>query len=181
MARSKSRMSNEINASSMADIAFLLLIFFLVTTTIDVDKGILHKLPPWTEEDPPEAESNDRNTLVVLLNSLDQLLVDGEEMQVENLKETTKEFIDNPANRPDLAESPDKAIVSLQNDRGTSYDSYIQVQNELKAAYRELRDEYSMENYGKLYDDLDREKQKMIQKEIYPMKISEAEPKEIGG
>lgn len=180
MGKSK-RQSNEINASSMADIAFLLLIFFLVTTTIDVDKGILHKLPPWTEEEPPEAESNDRNTLVVLLNSLDQLLVDGEQMQVENLKETTKEFIENPANRPDLAEDPSKAIVSLQNDRGTSYDIYIQVQNELKAAYRELRDEYSMSKYGKMYDDLDRELQKKIQKDVYPMKISEAEPKEIGG
>lgn len=181
MARSKGRMSNEINASSMADIAFLLLIFFLVTTTIDVDKGILHKLPPWTEEEPPEAESNDRNTLIVLLNSLDMLLVDGQSMQVGELKESTKEFISNPGNRLDLAESPSKAIVSLQNDRGTSYDIYLQVQNELKAAYRELRDEYSMKNYGKVYNDLDVKTQNEIKKDVFPMRISEAEPKEIGG
>lgn len=181
MARSKSRTSNEINASSMADIAFLLLIFFLVTTTIDVDKGILHKLPPWSEEEPPEVDNNDRNTLIVLVNAMDMLLVDGKEMQVEDLKATAKEFIDNPAKRPDLAESPSKAVVSLQNDRGTSYDIYIQVQNELKAAYRELRDDYSMKNYGKTYEDVAPEKQKLIQKDIYPMKISEAEPKEIGG
>ncbi len=181
MARSKSRASNEINASSMADIAFLLLIFFLVTTTIDVDKGILHKLPPWSEEEPPEVDQNDRNTLIVLVNAMDMLLVDGKEMQVEELKSTAMEFIDNPAKRPDLADSPSDAVISLQNDRGTSYDIYIQVQNELKAAYRELRDDYCMSKYGKLYEDLDPEKQKKIKKDVYPMRISEAEPKEIGG
>lgn len=202
MARSKNRVSNEINASSMADIAFLLLIFFLVTTTIEVDKGILHKLPPWTEEEPPKAESKDRNTLVVLINARDQLLVDDKLSTVDELRETTKNFIENPLNKPDLAESPQKAIVSLQNDRGTSYGLYIEVQNELKAAYRELRDEYVRRNFAsenlESFEDLKsrREQARQANKpnlmdyydsqidkvtDAYPLRLSEAEPKDVGG
>ncbi|GIV34688.1 MAG: biopolymer transporter ExbD [Chitinophagales bacterium] len=178
MAKSKNRMSNEINASSMADIAFLLLIFFLVTTTIDVDKGILNKLPPW-DVPPVEQEANRRNVLIVLINAQDKLLVNNELLQISELRKKAKEFIDNRGRKPNLSDSPQEAVISLQNDRGTSYDMYIQVQNELKAAYRELRDAYAMQRYGKLYKDLDKEAAKMVAKE-YPLRLSEAEPKAIG-
>ncbi len=172
------RIGNEMNASSMADIAFLLLIFFLVTTTIDVDKGILHKLPPW-DVPPEDVVANRRNVLIVLINAQDRILVNNENARVDDLRRKAKEFIDNRGRNPKLSDSPDKAVISLQNDRGTSYDIYIQVQNELKAAYRELRDDLSMKRYGKLYKDLDRESARVIAIE-FPMRLSEAEPKTIG-
>lgn len=192
MAR-KSRETPEINGGSMADIAFLLLIFFLVATTMDIDTGLSRKLPPYN----PEAEeSNDqikeRNVYVVLINSNDQLLVEGQQMNVYNLREAAKEFIVNPENKENLPEKTpkeidflgermiSKGIISLQNDRGTSYGMYIKVQNELIAAYNEVRDEVSMREFGKFYDDLTEDKQDAI-KEYYPQIISEAEPKNIGG
>ncbi len=172
----RSRLTTELNTGSMADIAFLLLIFFLVTTTIQVEKGILHKLPPWTEEEPPEAEKNDRNMFVVLINAKDQLLVEGQQMNVDNLREKAKRFIDNRGKREDLSDSPDEAVISLQNDRGTSYDMYIQVQNELKAAYNEVRDEWAMQKFGRKMENLPPAQQDSVKNE-YPMKLSEAEPK----
>lgn len=176
----KSRGVPEINAGSMADIAFLLLIFFIVATTMDVDSGILTKLPPMPEENQPEPpEINDRNVLTVLVNSKDQLLVEGEWTDVTQLKELAKEFIVNPQAKISLPESPTKAVVSLQNDRGTSYNAYIQVQNELKAAYNEVRDEASRSKFGKKFDELNPDQQKQIQT-MYPVKVSEAEPKDIG-
>ena len=196
MAKSNVRPSTEINASSMADIAFLLLIFFLVTTTINVDKGILHKLPP---KDPNQEEIElkfkPRNVMNILVNSLDQLLVGGELMDISRLRQETKEFVNNYGKNPDLSVSPQKAIVSLKNDRGTSYDIYLQVQNELKGAYRELRDAYGEREFGKTLTELDKlskdrklpkemkqkykQQAKTIRKE-YPMRISEAEPESIG-
>lgn len=179
MARAK-RAVPEINASSMADIAFLLLIFFLVTTTIDTDKGIIHKLPPWNPELPPpeDIQLNKRNLLVVLVNAQDYLLVNGDYEKINNLRKRTKEFIDNRGNNPNLSVSPQKAVVSLQNDRGTSYDMYIQVQNEVKAAYRELRESYSQRKFNKTFEQLNEDQAKEVREE-YPLKISEAEPKAI--
>lgn len=180
MSKKKSRGVPEINAGSMADIAFLLLIFFIVATTMDVDSGILTRLPPMPEdlvEDPPEIK--ERNVLTVLVNANDQLLVEGDWTDVGQLKDIAKIFIVNPQKSETLPEDPTKAVVSLQNDRGTSYNAYIQVQNELKAAYNEVRNEESRNRFGKLFDDLDDTQQKEIQK-MYPVKISEAEPKDIG-
>lgn len=180
MAKKKSRAIPEINAGSMADIAFLLLIFFIVATTMDVDSGILTKLPPMPEENndiPPEIK--ERNVLTVLVNSRDQLLVEGEWTDISTLRATTKEFIVNPQKKETLPEDPTKAVVSLQNDRGTSYNAYIQVQNELKAAYNEVRNEESRARFGKKFDELTESQQKEIQA-IYPVKISEAEPKDVG-
>lgn len=179
MARAK-RAIPEINASSMADIAFLLLIFFLVTTTIDTDKGIIHKLPPWNPELPPpeDIQLNKRNLLVVLVNAQDFLLVNGDYEKINNLRKRTKEFIDNRGVNPNLSVSPQKAVVSLQNDRGTSYDMYIQVQNEVKAAYRELREDYSQRKFNKSFEKLGEDEAKEVRDE-YPLKISEAEPKAI--
>lgn len=169
----------EINAGSMADIAFLLLIFFLVTTTMDVDSGIARKLPPMPEEDapPPENDINKRNIFIVLVNAKDQLLVNDEVLEISQLKDKAKQFIDNNGRLANLSINPDKAVISLQNDRGTSYDLYIQVQNELASAYNELRDALSMSKFGVKYSELkSKDKQKEIRK-AYPMRLSEAEPK----
>ncbi len=181
MARKKSRSLPEINAGSMADIAFLLLIFFIVATTMDVDSGLLTKLPPMPDPNqPPPPEIKERNVFQVLVNANNQILVEGEWGNIETLKDEAKEFINNNGRKENLSENPDKAVISLQNDRGTSYDTYIQVQNELKAAYNELRNATARDKFGKKYDELNAPQQKEIQK-MYPMKISEAEPKNIGG
>lgn len=170
------RKTPEINAGSMADIAFLLLIFFLVTTTMNNDKGISRKLPPKSEEemiDPPPVK--DRNIFVVLVNANNQLLVEEEFMDISMLKEATKNFVVNPNNAENLAERSDKAIVSLRNDRGTSYEMYVSVQDKLTQAYRELRDAEAQTQFGKNFEELSREDAKEIRKKI-PMNISEAEP-----
>ena len=177
---SRDRMSNEINAGSMADIAFLLLIFFLVTTTIVEDKGILVKLPPWSEEEPDITKLKKRNVFAVLVNAQNQLLVRGEVTDITDLRERAKEFISNPAKREDLAEAPNKAIISLKNDRGTKYGVYLEVYNELKGAYNELWDELSQKMYGQTFsDDLPFAYRKAIKTEI-PFVLSEAEPTSFG-
>ena len=182
------------SAASMADIAFLLLIFFLVATTMDVDSGLSRKLPamPQTDITPPDQMIKERNVFVVLINANDQLMVEGQPTSVFDLRSKAKEFIANPLNKEDLPEKTlkeipffgeyavSKGIISLQNDRGTSYDMYIKVQNELAAAYNDLRNELAMSKFGKAYDQLDKERTEAIQT-IYPQVISEAEPKNIGG
>lgn len=183
----------EINAGSMADIAFLLLIFFLVTTTMDIDSGLSRMLPPPVPEDQePPPPIKDRNVFVVLVNRDNRLLVEGEPLKVRQLRKKAKEFIANPKNDEDLPEKKEteipffgtypvsKQVISLQNDRGTSYGTYIAVQNELVAAYNELRDELAQQKFGKKFDDLNKEQSDAI-KDIFPQRISEAEPKNIGG
>ncbi len=177
---SRDRMKNEINAGSMADIAFLLLIFFLVTTTIDVDKGITVKLPPWSDEPPEIQQLKTRNVFSVLVNAQDQLLVRGELADIDDLRERAKEFIVNPQRRDDLSTNPKNAIISLKNDRGTSYKQYVAVYNELKAAYDELWDEECQRLYGIPYsDDLPTAYKRAIKEKI-PMVLSEAEPTNFG-
>ena len=174
------RMDNELNASSMADIAFLLLVFFLVTTTMNPDTGITVKLPPWSEDDQEEVKLNKRNVFAVLVNANNELLVRGEPEEVGSLRERAKEFIANPNHREDLAEVPNKAIISLKNDRGTKYETYLMVYNELKAAYRELWDAECQRLYGVPYsDDLSIEKKKAVRAK-YPFILSEAEPSAYG-
>jgi len=176
----RDRMKNEINAGSMADIAFLLLIFFLVTTTIVEDKGITVKLPPWSEEEPDIQKLKERNVYSVLVNANNELLVRGEPMRVSELRNNAKEFIANPNNRPDYSEKPTMAIISLKNDRGTEYKTYLSVYNELKGAYNELWDDLSRRKYGVPYsDDLPLAQRKAIKDEI-PMVLSEAEPTNFG-
>lgn len=177
MAR-KTRSAPEINAGSMADIAFLLLIFFLVTTTISEDKGVLVKLPPWSNEPPPEMKLNERNVFSVLVNANNQLLVRKKPLPIEKLREDAKNFIMNPNNDPMMAERPTKAIISLKNDRGTEFKTYLEVYNELKAAYNELRDEASRKKHGKGFKYITKEEQKEIRAEI-PLVISEAEPTDL--
>lgn len=179
MAR-KSRGIPEINAGSMADIAFLLLVFFLVTTTMDQQKGLRVQLPPYPDPNipPPVVEQNDRNVLEVLVNSGDQLLVERKPTRIERLTEITKRHIQNEGRDKNFADSSQAAVVSLKNDRGTSVERYVQVYNELIRAYNEARDEYALKKFGRRFKDLpNKEDVEAVQKK-YPMKISEAEPVE---
>jgi biopolymer transport protein ExbD len=189
-----------INAGSMADIAFLLLIFFLVSTTMDVDTGLPRLLPPMPEKDQSEdkSEIKERNVFVVLINKDDQLFVETEIVDIGALKKLTKEFIMNPDDNPNLSEKRleyvdyfgnvmvSKGVISLQNDIGTSYGKYIEVQNELAAAINELRNDLCLQKFGRRYNDLDplNETEKGIieaVKKVLPMAISEAEPNKTGG
>jgi len=159
----------------MADIAFLLLIFFLVTTTILEDQGIAVRLPVWTENIIASPLA-DRNVLLVKVNADNQLMVEGEVTTLDQLRTQTKEFIINPKAREDLAEKPTKAVVSLQNDRGTNYEAYISVYNELKAAYNELWSDLSRRKFGIPYsEDMPTAMKKAVRSEI-PFVLSEAEP-----
>jgi len=176
----RDRGQNEINAGSMADIAFLLLIFFLVTTTIVEDKGITVKLPPWSDEPPQDLKLRSRNVFAVLVNAENQLLVRGEPANIDQLRERAKEFILNPRGLPNLSTSPKNAIISLRNDRGTKYGTYLNVYNELKGAYNELWDDLALKKYGVNYsEDLPLAMRKAIKDEI-PMVLSEAEPTAYG-
>ena len=186
------RPTGEFSAATMADIAFLLLIFFLVATTMDIDSGLSRQMSPYDPDAKNDDKIKERNVYVVLINSNDQLLVEGKQMSVFNLREEAKKFIVNPENKDNLPEKRlveidyfgevmiSKGIISLQNDRGTSYGAYIKVQNELAAAYNEVREGFAMQKFGKHFDDLIKEKQNAIKK-YYPQVISEAEPKNIGG
>ena len=189
MARKK-RGVPEINSSSTADIAFLLLIFFLITTSMDTDRGLARQLPP--PPDPNQQANNDvklkeRNVLVVRLNFNDELMCNGEYMTIHDIRRKAKEFIANPMDEKHPMNVPffgdmmvtKNHVISLSCDRGTSYQAYISVQNELVAAYNELRDETAQQKWGKNYADLDEVQQEAIRK-IYPQKISEAEPKSYG-
>lgn len=187
----------EINAGSMADIAFLLLIFFLVTTTMDVDTGIARVLPPIPQKtDIIKMDINKRNVFVVKINAYDNLLVNGRPMDISELKEKAIEFIRSDAKNDKLPEMTEvsidfdgkkqtvlvgEGVISLQNDRGTTYGKYIAVQDLLVAAYNELRNEASLQYFGvSKYDELTESQQASV-REVYPQRISEAEPKNIGG
>ena len=194
MAKGKRKVP-DINSSSTADIAFLLLIFFLITTSMDTDRGLARRLPP-----PPETEQKDnddvklkeRNVLQVFLNMNDQLMCGNDYITTDQVRARAKEFIANPYNDETKPEKhpkdvpffgnmmiTEKHVISLRCDRGSSYKAYIAVQNELVAAYNELRDELAQEKWQKNYADLNEDQQSAI-REIYPQRISEAEPKKYG-
>lgn len=188
----------EINAGSMADISFLLLIFFLVATTMDVDTGLQRRLPQ-IQDEPQQEEQKlyKRNIFQIVINGYDQLLIDDEIAEVDQIRSKVFDFIDNNGDgscahcrgmkNPASSDNPTKAVVSLTNDRSTSYGLYVAVQNEVVGAYNELRDRYAKEHFGKSYADLQRvgienpddETTAAHLKEIkdaYPLNISEAEP-----
>jgi|TARA_B100000767_G_scaffold254404_1_gene259784 hypothetical protein len=203
------RKSPEVNAGSMADIAFLLLIFFLVTTTIETDSGINRKLPPMDEViDPPIIK--ERNIFTVVVNKNNDILVEERPMQLSDVRAAAVKFLDNGGGVGEEAcdyckgerdksssDNPEKAIISLKNDRETDYKVYISVQNELVAAYNELRDREFIALYpnermtfvdaNKFYSDprtSPKAKLKIkpkldVLKKMYPQKLSEAEPSKI--
>ncbi|MBR6988613.1 MAG: biopolymer transporter ExbD [Bacteroidaceae bacterium] len=198
MAKKKRKMPG-LNTSSTADISFMLLIFFLVTTSMDTDRGLARQLPPPPEEN---AEVKDiivkeRNILNVRMNSAGNLMLedmDGQKfIRLEELRAIVKDFIANPKheeNKPEFhterlpyfgdVEITKNHVISVQNDRGTPYKVYFNVQHELIAAYNELRDEISQKQFGKPYAELNEDQQKAV-RDYYPQKISEAEPKNYGG
>ncbi|MGB1268130.1 MAG: ExbD/TolR family protein [Flavobacteriaceae bacterium] len=201
----------EVNAGSMADIAFLLLIFFLVTTTIEQDNGITRKLPRWEEVPPPNPPViKKKNIFTVVVNKDDKMLVEDELMELKDLKKAAMEFIDNGggtsaegekcdycqgARSPESSDHPAKAIIALKNERETTYSTYVSIQNELGAAYTELRNREAVKMYGagntytvmnaiykdpKVKDEALKEKLKTRLdklKNMYPQIISEAESK----
>ncbi|MDD6210293.1 MAG: biopolymer transporter ExbD [Bacteroidales bacterium] len=194
MARKK-RKVEEVNSSSTADIAFLLLIFFLLTTSMDTDKGLARRLPPPIPKDQKEQDVDikKRNLLPILVNSQNQILAGSDFIEIGQLRERVKEFVLNANDDPHMPEKIEEDIpffgkmmitknhvISLMNDVGTEYQAYISVQNELVGAYNELRNDLSKSKFGKSFDQLGEEEQKAVMK-VYPMKISEAEPKNYGG
>ncbi len=186
------RKTPELNTASMADISFLLLTFFLLTSSIDTDLGINRLLPPPPVEQ-VDVQVKERNTFVVLINAHDQLLVRKQPGDIKTLRKEAKKFILNTYNDPKLPEKEmveinllgkypvSRGVISLQNDRGTSYSMYIKVQNELTAAFNEIRDELSMERFGSKFDDIKDPEQQLAIRTAIPLKISEAEPKDTGG
>ena len=179
-----------INTGSMADISFLLLTFFLLTSSINSEQGIPRRLPPPSDKK-EIADVNKRNVLTVLVNFNDELLVKNNLLDriipIDQLKDVAKEFLANPQNSPYLPEKDvklidnlgeyaiSKGVISLTNDQSTSYRMYVQVQNELQRAVNELRDQVSTNYFGKKYEQLDTALQKAVQKAV-PMNISEAPP-----
>ena len=198
------RAAPEVNAGSMADIAFLLLIFFLVTTTIETDRGISRKLPPIPEENIEPPIIKQKNIFTVIVNRDNKLLVEDELMQLQDLRQAAVEFLDNGGGvgeeacdycqgprDPNSSDNPEKAIISLVNDRKTEYRTYISVQNELVAAYNQLRNREAQRLYGADFLEMEQKyndpnfrgdketlKERIdIVQQMYPQKLSEAEPK----
>jgi biopolymer transport protein ExbD len=180
-----------INASSMADIAFLLLVFFLMTTTVESELGIFRKLPP-EDLNQTTIPKHKRNVLEVYVNESNQIMADGEIVENDELKELVKKFILNNTRKSTWPEfeavyipllgtrEVSKQVISLQTDKATQYEQYILVQNELTAAYNELRNDLANKHFGKSIDHLEDagefDKLKAL-KAAYPMRISEAEPR----
>ncbi len=212
MAR-RQKKTPDIPSASMADIAFMLLIFFLVTTTMSVDRGITRMLPPPVPPNQKPPKIKERNVLQVLINKDNVLAINGEIATIPELEQKVKEFIVNPNDDPNMSEgypisvwlekekqkkNPDKkkialyeqilkeigdvkkskGVISLQNDRGTKYGKYIEVQNAIVKAISDLRNQLALQAFGKPYDKLPEDKQKLI-KEVYPFSISEAQPVKV--
>ena len=188
------RKTPEVRADSQADIAFLLLIFFLVATTMNSDKGLSRVLPPIPPEDVKveDQKVKDRNVLLVFVNASGQLMAGDEQLDVRALKDKAKEFIVNAnddENMPEKEEKeidmPDgskwtykesKGVISLQTTRDTGYETYIAVQNELTRVFNEIREDVSMMKFGKPFGDLNEDERKVITTAVQ-QKISEAEPR----
>ena len=191
----KKRKMPGLNTSSTADISFMLLIFFLVTTSMDTDAGLARTLPKPPEEEDinKEIKVKERNILNIRINKDNYLMIGDDYVALEDVKPRAKEFIQNPENNPNLPELIEhdckllgkrmvtvNHVISVQTDRGTSYGVYFQVQDQLVAAYNELRDELSKQEFNvNHYDQLPTDQKESI-REVYPMKISEAEPKQYG-
>lgn len=182
-----------INTSSTADIAFLLLCYFLMTTTMGSQTGLSRRLPPMADanQQTQDQKINRRNIVLVRINSANKVFAGSEPIEIPYLKDKMKEFLSNPQNLASLPEQEmkliegwgrtvpvSKGVISLQNDRGTSYSTYIAVQNELVKAVNELRDEFARANFGKPYSRLSEEQQGWVKKAV-PQNISEAEPKDV--
>ena len=189
------RKTPEVRADSQADIAFLLLIFFLVATTMNSDKGLSRVLPPLPPEDVKveDIKVKERNVLLVFVNAAGQLMAGDESMDIRGLKDKAKEFILNPMDDENLPEKKDteidlpdgskwtypvsEGVISLQTTRDTNYEVYIMVQNELSRAFNEVREQVAMQKFGQAFKDLNEDQRSAVTKAV-PQKISEAEPRQ---
>lgn len=179
--KNKVRRGAEIPSSSLADIAFLLLVFFLVVTTIDVDTGIGLVLPPPPDDAEPPPPIRERNMLRILVNNQGLVLMNGEPTAVADVRERVINFVDNAnrANDPEMSVSPQAAIVSIQTARQTPYEVYISMLDEVRGAYRELRDAASMAQFGMRYEryrETVASTRDDVIRQMYPMNVSIAEP-----
>jgi biopolymer transport protein ExbD len=165
------RGSTAVNAGSMADIAFLLLIFFLVTTAIQEDKGLLVRLPIWDSK-PISQPLDENNVLTVIVNSKDLLLIENKPATIESIPTLLANHVISPLRKPT------NAVVSLTHDRGTSYAKYLAVYDALKLGYRNMWNEAAKRKFGKAFDMLEVADQRRI-KDALPMVISEAEPSDL--
>lgn len=194
MAKKKKKVPG-LNASSTADISFILLIFFLITTSMDTDSGLARRLPqpPDPDQEDAQIDVKERNVLNVRLNAAGDLMINSDISDIKELRARAKEFVKNENDISSLPEKnvkeidllgpcyvTDKHVISVQTDRGTPYEVYFEVQNELVAAYNELREELSKAKFGRSYEYLSDE-QKVAIRTYYPQKISEAEPRNYGG
>ncbi|MBP3373476.1 MAG: biopolymer transporter ExbD [Bacteroidaceae bacterium] len=194
MAKKKKKVPG-LNASSTADISFILLIFFLITTSMDTDSGLARRLPqpPDPDQEDAQIDVKERNVLNVRLNAAGDLMINSDISDIKDLRARAKEFVKNENDISSLPEKnvkeidllgpcyvTDKHVISVQTDRGTPYEVYFEVQNELVAAYNELREELSKAKFGRSYEYLTDE-QKVAIRTYYPQKISEAEPRNYGG
>jgi biopolymer transport protein ExbD len=180
----RTKRTADIPTASMADIAFLLLIFFLVTTTINVDSGIYMQLPPKLDPNVEPPEIQDRNLLTILVNSNGDVLVEGAFMQISGIRDEVKRHVLNEGRDRRYSDSPDDAIVSFKTERGLEYGTYIEVLDEIKAAYLEIRNDYARELSGVDYATYKAQLAEGETDEVaerYPIKISLAEPDPGGG
>lgn len=179
--KNKVRRGAEIPSSSLADIAFLLLVFFLVVTTIDVDTGIGLVLPPPPDDTTPPPPIRERNLMKILVNNQGMVLINGQPTAVNDVRQRVMDFVDNAnrANDPEMSVSPQAAIVSIQTARQTPYEVYINMLDEVRGAYAELRNAASMQQFGIRYeryrDSVARPADDVI-RQLYPMNVSIAEP-----
>lgn len=171
--------NHKVEAGSMADIAFLLLIFFLVTTTIVADQGILTVLPPYDPNPPTITPINQNNVVNIKINSNNKILFENNPIDINQIKELIIEQVLNKEQKSNFPSSPNKVIISLQNDRGTSYETYIAVYDKIKAAYSEMWDQLSKNLHRGPYKNLSSGLQKEIRNQI-PLTLSEAEPVDLG-
>jgi len=171
------RKLQEINAGSMADIAFLLLIFFLVTTTMESLYGIARRLPPPPDPNQPDKEIKvkKRNVLDIIISRNNQLMIEDKVSKFSQIKPEVTKHVLNFGKDPNYAESPTKAVVNITYDRGTHYDTYIKVYNEVLRAYREIYNQQALAKYGKPFDELTKEQQKEI-KDKFPQIVAETTP-----
>ncbi len=173
------RASSEIPSSSLADIAFLLLIFFLVVTTIDVDTGIGLILPPPPQENEPPPQINERNLLNINVNAEGLVQVDEELTPISQVKRKVVEFITNRGQNPELSDSPEEAVVSLKTARATTYSIYIDVLDQIVGAYEEARNAVAMREYGEPFSALeDGSVEQETIEDMIPKQLSIAEPAE---
>lgn len=169
----KRRHTASVNAGSMADIAFLLLIFFLVATQLANTRGIPVILPEYY--DGPPGQAADNNVLRILINAQDELLIESKLSDKETVTDRIKDFVLNPTQLSSRPSTPQKAIISIESHAKSTYEAYLDIYSRIHQAYRDMRDEYALSRYGKKYAEISADRRKLVA-QVIPLKVSEADP-----